>query len=283
MTEGHNVAVYGVLLAVVLVGAVGFYFTANEQSGAPQIIYVGGGSQVSAPSTPFKVFAHGITGRDIEQFGTATVTLSTTLDLRCDKCTITCTGSITQGADAVDFYTCGDSPNIGGTLVCDVGVPGGPGDSGSDPTTSLTCESTQANGAFVLANHGANAQLQATMVSSTVGGSAALGENVLYDNTLYNCQSAILAGNGCDPADADCNNCPAPDTLGCDKDTDPATLTPDTITECENFLTSGGCVCECFSIHIDDLDTIHQLKSGATLEFVVKKTLVQPPLSPCPP
>ena len=121
--------------------------------------------------------------------------------------------------------------------------------------------------AFLVCNHGSNGALNAQVMNITIGGINS--SNITLDNIIYN-SSDNDAGKGCT---SNCSNCPAPDTVGCFKDPK-GILYPTNVTECDFFDTSGQCLCECFSIHITDPDDVHQLKSGKSLEFVVKKTIL---------
>ncbi len=279
MADSHNTTIAGILLAVVVVGVAGLYFSINAPTST--IIYTssqGGPSQLSLAdiSQPFTIKGYGqagVTGLASMRSGTAQINLTSTLDLRMTKNAILCTAQIFQDNDTATLYTCGDRSNVNGTLICDDGGFGGTGNSISNPTTNVTCSTTQNNGAFVICNYGANATLTATVTNITIGGGNST-TGIHLDNIIYNASDTGVACNGL------CNNCPFPDTTNCNKDTDPATGSiPQQITECEHFRTSGVCLCECFSIHITDPDTAHLLKNGDTLEFQIKKTVSQPATS----
>ena len=283
MADSHHVMVTTILMAVVVVGVAGLYFTLGSSSG-PNVLYASGPtisgpgvyqplSQSFAAVKPFRISAKGLTGLSSQRFGTASINLSATPDLRMPKNVIYCEAELLQDEDIATLYTCGDTADVGGSIVCDVGdVLGGPGDSQSDPTDAASCDGTntpgiQANGAFVVCNHGAAGELNALVINATIGG--VNSSNITFDNYLFNAIDND-ANSGCI---SDCNECPNADTPGCFKDP-LSVLYPNNVTECLYFDTSGQCVCECFSIHVTDEDDIHQLKNGETLEFIVKKTIV---------
>ena len=194
---------------------------------------------------------------------------SHTIQLLMTKSTIDCTVSIFQDADNVTLYTCGDVSSVGGAISCDANASGS---SSSTPTTNLTCSASHAFGAFYLKNNGTNATLNATLLNLTMSGKPNF--NLSLDNYIID----DVGTPGC--AGASCNNCPAADTLGCFKDTDPGSATPSSVLECDNFV-SGGAVCQCFSIHATG-DAIHRMRAGENLQFVVLKSLITPASSPCP-
>ena len=280
MADSHDVGVYGVLLAVIVVGAAGLYFTVSDSG--QSIIYVGAGNapQITAftppyyndlqdVAKPFAIVGKGVTGLSTYYEGTATISLAQTFDLRMPKNTITCEADLFQDEDAAELYTCGDDVSVGGAIICDDGGAGGTGDSITNPTNGTTCSSSQNNGAFVVANHGSVGQLTAELLNITVDGVTA--EDIVLGNTLYNC-SDNDADTGCVGL---CNNCNLVDAQAgdCDLDLNESTATSNVTTECQFLTTSGNCVCECFIINIDNVDTIHSLKSGNELEFIVKKTI----------
>jgi hypothetical protein len=193
-------------------------------------------------------------------------------DLLMPKNKVNCEATVFQDNDSVVFYTCGDVASSGGMIECDVN---GTNSSITYPTNATTCDiGAPNNGAFLLINNGtSNASLYATVINITIGNVTAL--NVTLDNYLFD----AVSSPGCNGTS--CNNCPAADTVGCFKDINNATSDPQTIQECDNFL-SGGAVCECFSIHIDDTDLIHEIKNGAPIEFSIKKTLDNNASDPCP-
>jgi len=194
---------------------------------------------------------------------------SHTLQLLMPKNSINCSARIFQDADNVTLYTCGDKPNVGGTITCDLNASGS---SSTNPTNATTCSRQNAFGAFFLTNNGTNATLNATVLNITLSGSS--NNQISLDNTLY----SAVGSPGC--AGASCNNCPAPDTLGCFKDVDPASPTPNSVLECDNFV-SGGSVCQCFSIHVVE-PALHRMRAGEDFQFAVLKTLGSPALNPCP-
>ena len=283
MVDSHHVMITAILLAVTVVGITGLYFTLTSSSG-PNVVYLGGGPSYSGGSQalplsrsfavprPFSVYARGLTGLSTMQQGTATINTSQIFDLRMPKNLILCSAEIFQDFDMAWLYTCGDANNTGGTIDCDPGPFGGVNGSLITPTTNLTCNATltnitTANGAFVVCNAGSVGALDAKVINITIGGINA--SNITLDNIIYNSTSND-PGKGCVGL---CNMCPFPDTDGCFKDPK-GILFPTNVTECKFFDTSGQCLCECFSIHITDPDDVHKLKSGETLEFVVKKTIV---------
>jgi len=198
---------------------------------------------------------------------------SSTVDLLMPKNTINCEAEIYQDFDDVTFYTCGDTPSINGNIVCDAGAPGGNGSSSTNPTNASTCDLNQSNGAFYLINNGTNATLNAMVLNFTIGDMDF--SNISLDNYIFD----SITSPGCNGTS--CNNCPGPDTMGCFKDIDNSTATPNNVTECDNFVTDGE-LCECFSIHIDNEDAVHKLKNAANISFVIKKTLETPASDPCP-
>ena len=289
--DSHTVGIYGVLLAVVLVGVVGLYFTSmagNETS----VVYVGGGyqapqvtawtppfySKLAEISKPFMIRAKGITGLEFYRQGTATITCSNQSDLRMPKRLIVCNASLAQEWNSTILYTCGDNVSMGGLITCDINGSGA--NSQSYPTTASTCNATAAAlnlqggfGAFVVCNHGKVGQLNATLVNLTVGNITNY-DDIHLDNILYNAVDND-PGKGCVGLCNNCNKTEA-DAGNCDKYLN-TSLGNQSKLECDYFDTSGQCVCECFSIHIDDEDDLHALRNGETLEFVVEKRILDPP------
>lgn len=297
MADSHHIMITAILAAVVVVGISGLYFSMNSNEG-PSIVYLSSGptssgsgsnsfyrpiSQSFAKAVPFAIKAHGITGLSSQQFGTATVNLTAQPDLRMPKNTILCTAQLFQDNDTAVLYTCGDVTSVGGSISCDPGgnatTLGGPGSSSSAATNATTCDGTndlsaiQANGAFLVCNHGATGELNAMVLNISIGNNS--NTTIYLDNYIFNATDND-PGLGCVD---DCNDCPAADISTCLKDTNPLSVIPTNVTECEFFDTSGQCVCECFSIHIEDEDDVHLLKNGDTLEFVIKKTIISTTLN----
>ncbi|MBW2969820.1 hypothetical protein KY319_01725 [Candidatus Woesearchaeota archaeon] len=284
--DSHTAGIYGVLIAVVVVGVVGLYFTtmmANET----EVVYVGAGyapqqitawtppfySKIASISKPFIVKGRGVTGLSAFRQGTASINTSKIFDLRMPKNIILCNATLFQDNDSAILYTCGDNVSFGGAIQCDDGSLGGTGNSITNPTTNNTCNSTQNNGAFLVCNHGSVGQLNATVLNITVAN--VTNYNIWLDNILYNgLDNDPSSGGYLKGCNGTCNNCnkTQADAGACDKSLN-ASVAPASVLECDFFDTSGQCVCECFSIHIDNLDDVHLLKSGETLEFVVKKTI----------
>lgn len=193
------------------------------------------------------------------------------LMLLMPKDTINCTATVFQDFDSVTLYTCGDNASIGGSIECD---SNGTASSATLPTNATTCDVNASNfGAFLLINNGSNATLNATLVNVTVGG--VMDFNISIDNYIFDAVSTP----GCNGTG--CNNCPAADTPGCFKDIDNTSATPDSVLECDNFV-AGGALCECFSIHISNPDTVHAMKNGKQIQFKVKKAVASPASDPCP-
>jgi len=289
MADSHHIMITAILAAVVVVGISGLYFSMNSSEG-PSIVYLSSGptysgaspglykpiSQSFAKAVPFKIRGQGITGLEVEQFGTAVITSNLTPDLRMPKNMILCEATLEQGEDMAWLYTCGDVNSTGGTLICDTGAPGGTGSSVDFPTNASTCNATitspdlGSNGAFVVCNAGYGGSLTAYMAGVQINDIN--NTNVSIDHYIFNSLQND-PGAGCIGS---CNNCPAADTLPlC------GTTLGQNVTECDYFNTSGQCLCECFSIHIEDEDDVHLLKSGGTLEFLVKK-VIEPASPPCP-
>jgi hypothetical protein len=294
MVESHHVMVTAILMAVVVVGISGLYFTMGTGEG-PSIVYLSSGptysgasqglykplSQSFAQPRAFSVLGQGLTGLSVQRFGTASINTTAQPDLRMPKNSILCTAEIFQDNDTATFYTCGDQNASGGSIECDVGAFGGPGSSVTNQTNATNCVGTNAdptgasilaNGAFVVCNHGATGALNALAINISIAG--ANSSNITLDNYIFNATDND-ANKGCVGA---CNNCPAADTTGCFKDPK-GVLYSNNITECDFFDTSGQCLCECTSIHVTDDDDVHLLKNGDTLEFIVKKTIVSTSLN----
>jgi hypothetical protein len=279
--DSHTVGIYGVLLAVVLVGVVGLYFT-SMASNDTSVVYVGGGyqapsvtawtppfySKLASITKPFMIKGRGITGLSQARQGTATISSGTTWDLRMPKNTIVCTAQLYQDNDTVALYTCGDNVSIGGSLVCD---DNGTASSNNTPTTAATCNGTAAKagsanynfGAFVVCNMGQEGALNATLLNLTVGN--ATSSDTYLDNILYNAVDND-ANKGCIGVCNNCNKTQA-DAGACDTYSGQGVLP-----ECDYFDTSGQCLCECFSIHPNE-DDIHRLKNGSAMEFVMRKSM----------
>jgi len=271
--DSHTVGIYGVLLAVVLVGVVGLYFTSMASNETTSVVYVGGGYQapqitawtppfftkLAEVTKPFKIFGRGVTGLDFQQTGTGTIGSNRVFDLRMVKNSIACEATLLQNVSTITLYTCNNYASIGGNITCD-------GGNLEDVTNETTCDEEYAPGAFYICNMGAEGALNATLNSIQLDG-VDTGNFTLYDY-LYN-SIANDAGKGCfDNGTYDCNRCNA-DEADCEK-TDPVG-TP--IRECEFFDTSGQCLCECFGIFTDDEDTLHLLRNGSTLTFEITKTM----------
>lgn len=269
--DSHTAGIYGVLLAVVAVGVVGLYFT-TMMAGEPSVIYVGGGNtpqqvtaymppfyaKIAEIAKPFTVKGHGITGMDTMKQGTGTVNGSFQPDLRMPKNWIYCTAGIYQGNDTAVLYTCKDNASIGGYINCD----------NQQVTNSTTCNGTnnqQADGAFIVCNHGQGMSLNATLTNLTLGN--VTNSNVYLDDILYNSIDND-PGKGCIDKCNLCNKTSA-DAGNCDKSVGT------TIGECKFFDTSGQCLCECFSIHVETLDEIHMLKNGEQLVFEIRKQVTE--------
>ena len=263
--DSHTVGIYGVLLAVVLVGVVGLYFTSMTSNETTSVVYVGGGynaPQITAWTPPFftklaevtktfKVFGKGITGMDATQTGTGTIINQRVFDLRMEKSTILCEAILDQNVSEITLYTCNQS-GIGADIDCDEG----------SVTNSTTCNGTLGNdndGAFVIYNYGAEGAMNATLNNVTVDG-VQNDSFVIYDQ-LFNCTDND-AGKGCNPV---CNLC--------SDNNDCAKTIGDTITECQWFDTSGQCLCECFALYTADEDLLHQLRNGSTVAFELTKTM----------
>ncbi len=274
--DSHTAGIYGVLLAVVAVGVVGLYFT-TMMAGEPSVIYVGGANtpptvtaymppfyaKIAEISKPFTVRGYGITGMDTMKQGTGTINGSYMPDLRMPKNWIHCSAEILQGNDSATFYTCNDNASVGGTITCDNG----------GTTNYTTCSSTQTDGAFLVCNHGQAMSLNATLTNLTLGN--VTNYNIWLDDILYNAiDNDVVNGNitGCIDACNLCNKTSA-DAGNCDKSMNSTLGSNETIGECKFFDTSGQCVCECFSIHIDNEDDVHQLKNGAQLVFEIRKSV----------
>lgn len=283
--DSHTVGIYGVLLAVVMVGVVGLYFT-SMASNETSVVYVGGGyeapsvtawtppfySKLASITKPFMVKGKGVTGLSQYRTGTAQINGTNVFDLRMPKYTIYCNATIWQDNDTATLYTCGDATSIGGGITCD-------GFSDTTPTTSATCNATPTYtsgagtyGSFVVCNHGSVGSLNATLLNITLAN--VTNYNLYLDDVIYNSiNNDVYNGSqnkGCGGA---CNVCPNGSVTNCWKSLN-ATLGNQTVQECKYFETSGQCLCECFSIHIDDEDDVHQLKNGAALEFVIKKEIL---------
>ncbi|MCX6708029.1 MAG: hypothetical protein NTW67_00050 [Candidatus Woesearchaeota archaeon] len=269
--DSHTVGIYGVLLAVVLVGVVGLYFTSMASNETTSVVYVGGGynapqitawtppffTKLAEITKPFKVFGKGITGLDFQQTGTGTITNQRVFDLRMYKNSIACEAVLLQNVSDITLYTCNNYPSIGGNITCDGGDL-------NNVTNASTCSDEMNKGAFGICNMGAEGALNATLNSIQLDG-VDTGNFTLYDY-LYN-DLDNDAGKGCfSNASRECNECndgyeDCPKTVG----------TP--IEECDFFDTSGQCLCECFGIHTDDDDTLHLLRNGSTLTFEITKTM----------
>ncbi len=193
------------------------------------------------------------------------------LDLVMSKDTINCNAGAFQDLDSVVFYTCGDKASVNGFIDCD---NDGTASSSTLPTNATTCDVGAPNyGAFFLTNNGTvNATLNATLTNFTIGGVNAT--NASIDNYIF----SAVSSPGC--SGSSCNNCPAADTVGCFKDLDPSSSTPDSVQECDNFVANSS-LCQCFSIHITDPSLVHFLRAGQQISFTVKKSLVEPAQSPC--
>ncbi|VVB81788.1 Uncharacterised protein [uncultured archaeon] len=261
--DSHTVGIYGVLLAVVLVGVVGLYFTSmagNETS----VVYVGGGysapqitawtppffSKLAEVTKPFRIIGRGITGMDTSQTGTGTITNQRVFDLRMMKSTIVCNATLEQNVSDIVLFTCNQTGE-GAGITCDEGAV----------TDAASCASTGANdGAFVIYNYGAEGALNATLNNMTLDG--VTNTSIRIFDQLFNCTDND-AGKGCQP---DCNNCKNTDE--CEK-----TIAGGPITECKWFDTSGQCLCECFEILVNNEDVLHQLRNGSTIAFEITKTM----------
>jgi len=276
MVDSHNTLVAGILLAVVAVGIAGLYFTMSTPPGTVVVTQYAQSPQSALRSfdftKPFRIIGRGqVTGLESMQFGTATINTTPTFDLRMPKNTIVCDADLLQGEDELHLYTCGDKNSTGAVLTCDQG----------GITNISTCSASQNDGAFLVSNNGQVGRLIATLTNVSIGG-VQNQTQVLFDNIVYNCNSNNpITQNACNGTN--CNNCPAPDTSGCFKALPGhpfgGSITQN-VTECDRFDTSGGCICECFSIHITNATIVHDLKNiGGALEFVVKKTIA-PLVSP---
>jgi hypothetical protein len=193
------------------------------------------------------------------------------LAIEMPKSTMTCAVTLYPNYDSAVLYTCGDVPSEGGTIACDTNSSGN--SSASDPTNASTCDINAANfGAFLLTNNGTDALLNATVLNITVNNIT--NYELVLDNYIFDAVSAP----GCNGTL--CNNCPAANTTGCYKDINATSSDPDSVIECDRF-NSGGGLCECFSIHIDDDDIMHQLRNAGYIEFVISKAVAEPVLSNC--
>ncbi|VVB80857.1 Periplasmic copper-binding protein (NosD) [uncultured archaeon] len=193
------------------------------------------------------------------------------LNINMPKNTVNCTVTLDQNVSSVTLYTCGDVASIGGTIVCDTNSSGN--SSATNPTNASSCDiSTPDFGSFLVTNNGTDAMLNATVVNLTIDN---VNTSLVYlDNYIFDAVSAPGCNN------TNCNNCPAADTAGCYKDINSSSPYPDNVLECDRF-TGGGGLCECFSIHIDDEDTLHLLRNGSSLSFSLTKSVVSPAQNPC--
>jgi hypothetical protein len=303
MTQNENTILYGVLASVVLVGIVGLYVA----SITPSPIYIQNIKTIN-PTTyqttntqpqsllskinPFRVFGQGLLGMSSTRNGSAEINLSTTLDVRMPKSTISCTASINQDSDGVDLYTCADQPTINGSITCE----GGNKTTFTEGDCINSSTGYTLNGSFMVENHGSYGQLNVTLLNITIG--SLTRTSIFLNVTLYNYTGNVSGLNhteskqhGCrggnwsaegqkafnNSLGNSCNRCyikgqssPAECTIGLSGNSASANATT---TVCRNFSTSGVGVCQCYGIHVTNASDVHLLKSGQQLAFTVRSTV----------
>lgn len=303
--DHENNVMYGVLASVVLVGVIGLYvasitpspiYVQNIRTINPttyQVIQNTPTQSILSKVNPFRIFGQGLIGMSSTRNGTGTVTLSTTVDLRMPKSTITCTASVNQDSDGVSLYTCGDQAAINGSIVCE---GGNKSTFTEGDCINGTANTGQLNGSFQVENHGAYGPLDLTVLNITIGGLTAT--SVFLNVTLYNythnqsglnASSSVIFSAGCKGGNwslegskmwnnslgTSCNRCyltgqAGPCFLGLSGNSGGGT---DNINVCRNFSTSGVGVCQCYGIHVTNASDIHKLKSGQQLAFTVRSTI----------
>lgn len=275
MTEGSNAAVYGILLAVVMVGVAGLYFTMSASS-QPNVVYVSGGGgspSLQEASRPFSIIAKGITsskvtGLDFQQFGKVEVDFEELIDFRGGG-TVVCTAQFVQGANPpLKCNTCNVGGDIGCTIVC--------GDGTSVAALKLAGTLSAANcltsGGIPFYNAGVPCKVTKELLPGSVLLNAVpITTGYYFDDFAYNFD---IPAEGCP---GDCLECQTLQDPDCLEDLDPATLAiPTGVTMCQTMSTSTAGICECESIDIIDPDLQHELNAGGIFEFTKKATCSTP-------
>ena len=281
MVESHHMMVTTILLAVVIVGVTGLYFTMSQPDDNVSVVYVGNMPTVSSPgiyrpvSQSFAVpesFRIRATGWHSTLNGTALIntTGNITFDIRMPKNSISCEAAIYQGNDSAVLPTCGDYDYAGdctggeiycgGWITCDDNADGG---SESLPTNASNCADDNNKGSFYVCNHGAWASLGKNISTVLIGGVEANGwsdgSTAILTSLYESVNNSVPALNGT------CNRCVPEYWQDCTfySGSEQGTVG-------QYFATSGQCVCQCFYITLDNVDDIHLLKSGDALTFAVQ-------------